>query len=436
MSGFLSSLTGGSLLSGVLGLLQSASWRGVTFDMIDSRHSAGRRWAQFLFPGRADTVQEDLGAIDGPIEVSALLVGGDWLRRQKRLEAACKQAGPGTLLHPWLGEIKCILVQPAEFSFDHQQQLVCTVTLHFQVWQERKVAAPTTLGGLLDALDSAVDQAKQFLAGVLAPLGDAAALLGLAQSVLARVGGVWDGLLGNSPSGIGTDSTGALAAAAAAPLDAMTGGVALVADATLTAQLAGLLAAPPAALSLAVDVAADPAIGPGPLEPDPVPSADPRVAAAVMLAALPLLQPMPGELPLSTAMLQATRLQVAAEATRAASGVVWNSRNEAVAWRDRVDVALAALQAELAAAGAGAAWRSVRDVRTAWARDMNEAIGRLPPVRYVVTFAPMSAWLIALAVAGDSPAAIRPTLLDFVYRNRIRHPGWVAPGRYEVVIRA
>jgi len=436
MSGALSSvasLAGGGIGQAVQGLLQATAWRGVSFDMLDSRHSAGRRWVQFLFPGRGDTLQEDLGAMDGPIEINGLLIGDDWLRRQRRIEAACKAPGPSTLLHPWLGEIKCVLVGPAEFGFDHQRQGVCTVTLRFQVWQERQVAPASSLGRLLDAVDAAIDSARLYLAGVLAPLGDALGLLGLAQSVLARVSGVWDGLLGSSPAGTGTDGTGALAASAAAPLDALSGGVALVSGAVLADQLAGLSAAVPAALAAAADSAADPAIGPGPLDLAPAQAADPRAAAGVLLAAPALLQPRPGELKLGAALLLTARVQAVCAAARAASGAAWDSRDEAVLWRARVDLGLAIVQGELAAAGAGAAWRALREVRTAWARDMTEAIGRLPPVRHLQTRAPLSAWQIALAVAGDVPAAIRPAMLDFVRRNRIRHPGLVQPGRFEVV---
>lgn len=441
MSGALSaisSVAGGGLASSLLGLTRTAAWRGVIFDMLDSKHSAGRRWAQFLFPGRPDTLQEDLGAMDGPIEVNALLIGDDWLSRQKRLQAACKAAGPGTLIHPWLGELKVTLVAPAEFGFDHQRQLVCNVTLHFQIWQERKPSAPTTLGGLLDAIDGAIDSAELFVAGVVAPLGDALALVAQAQSVLSRVSGVWDGLLGSSPYASGRDGNGALTLAAPAPLDALSGGVALLGTTDLAVQTTGLLEAVPASLSLAADSAADPAIGPGPLEIAPAPSADPRAAAQLMLAALPLLQPVSGDQPMNVALLQAARVQAVTEAARASSGTEWDSRNKAVTWRGTIDTALAGVQAELAIAGgmspsAGAAWRALRDVRTAWARDMTEVIGRLAPVQYVAIATPLSAWTIALASAGDTPSAIRPALLDFVRRNGIRHPGRVLPGQYELV---
>lgn len=429
----LSSFTSGGLVSSLLGLTRTAAWRGVQFDVLDGKHSAGRRWVQFLFPGRPDTLQEDLGAMDGPIEINGLLIGDDWLRRQKRFEAACKAPGPGTLVHPWLGEIKVILIGPAEFGFDHQRQLVCSVTLRFQVWQERKPAVATTLGGLLDTIDTAIEGAQAYVAAIVAPLGDALGLISLAQSVLGRVGAVYDSLLGTSAYGTGRDSTGGLALAAAASLDAVTGGVALVAGANLAAQSTALLAAVPAALALAADSAADPAIGPGPLEAAHAPAADPIVTAQVMLAALPMLQPAAGDQPVATALLQAARVQAVAAAVSAASCAAWDSRDQAVIWRGAVDTALAGVQAELAAAGAGPAWRALRDVRTAWARDMTEAIGRLLPVQHIGIGAPVSAWQVALAAAGDTPSQIRPALLDFVRRNRIRHPGLVAAGRYELV---
>lgn len=170
MSGVLSSLTGvasGGLVGSVLGLLRTASWRGVSFDMLDSTHSAGRRVHRFLFPGRDDTIHEDLGAIDGPIQISGLHVGDDYVRWQRRMEKACKEAGPGTLRHPWLGPLRVVLSEPASFKFEDKQLRVCTVTLTFEIWQERPTQQLSTIGGLLDALDDVLDQAREIIADAL-----------------------------------------------------------------------------------------------------------------------------------------------------------------------------------------------------------------------------------------------------------------------------
>lgn len=421
----------GSVASGVLGLLRTAAWRGVTFEMLDSSHGAGRRWQKTLFPGRDDATHSDLGAEDGPITINALLIGDDYVRRARRLEAACKQPGPGTLLHPWLGELRVRLDGLARFKFEDAKIRVCTVEMAFERYPDPD-APPSadTLTELLDRVDGLLDEGRIMLAGALAPLGTALGLLGGVSSALGIVAGLWTGVLGRS---------GALAAAAALPLDALTGGVALLAGPGLPIQAAALLAAVPASVSDAADRAPDPAIGPGPQAAVPSP-ADPRVAAAALAAAVPLLQAPAGLPEPAPALALLARLQAAAEAVRATSRIPWDSRDEAAAARDHQDLVLHGLAADLGAAAArqplvyAAAWRAARALRTAASRDLTARLGRLPPVRHLFTIQTMSAWAIANAVAGDVPAAIRPAMLDLVRRNRIRHPGCVPPGRLEVLL--
>lgn len=435
MSGALASIT--SLASGpigtaVLGLLRTASFRGVTFEMLDSEHGAGRRWVRFLFPGRPDTVHEDLGAVDGPIVVNAMLVGEDYTRRARRLEAACKAPGPATLLHPWLGPLQVVCAEPPRFHFSHDRLRVCTVQLVFHVWEQRAASTSLSLGGLLDAVDGLVDSARIFLAGVLTPLGDALGLLGFAQGVLARVGAAWSTVAGSAAA----RGDGA-ALVTAEPVRQLGAGLVLLPGETLSGALADMLGAVPGAIAYAAEVQPDPAVGPGPLPPAPEPSVEPRAGVDLLLASLPLLQPRPGELPAGTAMLACARMLVLAEAARTASAVSWESRDEALAARAKLDTAFDAVGAELLRderAPAGPAWRVVRACQAALGRDIQERVGRLPPVRHLHTFTTLSAWHIALAVAGDDAQAIRPAMFDLVARNRIRHPGLVPPGRLEVLL--
>ena len=207
----------------------------------------------------------------------------------------------------------------------------------------------------------------------------------------------------------------------------------------LADQVSGLLAAVPAAVSGAVDAAPASAVGPGP-DSTVLATPDPRAATALLLATAPLLVALQGEPDPAPALAAIARMQVVVEAVRAASSTAWTSRDEAIAARSVVDAALATVQLDMQAQAAarplaaGAAWQAVREIRSAWFRDVQEQAGRLPAVGRLTTILPMSAWQIALIVAGDNPAAIRPTMLDLVARNRVRNPAAVPAGIVEYLV--
>lgn len=437
---------GTSLLGALDGVLRTAAWRGVTFHMVDSSDEAGRRWVQFLFPGRDTAQQEDLGALVGDITVSGLLIGEDYIRRADRLRRAFLAAGPGTLIHPWRGEMQVILASPGRIRFDHQQLRCARFEATFRAYDPPQTAAQDTLSRLVGAVDDLLDEGRMLLASVLSPLALPLGLLSWVDGLLGRVGAGWTTLTAGGG--------GSIAFRAAVEPGVAEMATPLVRDNGYPDAVWDLLAAPAAAVADASAPLLEPAVASA-SQPYGVASSsltsagvgttalsspqppDPRAAAELLLAAS-----VPGSAELAApsalrAVALAPRLIAVSEAVRAAVDIDYESRQEAIAWRDRLDAALAGVEGELAAIAAsrplvaGSAWRAAGIARRALAADIHERIGRLPVVGTLETSTTLSAWLIAQRIAGDDPARVTTVMLDLVRRNGVRHPSMVPAGTVE-----
>jgi hypothetical protein len=419
-----------SLLPG----LMPAAWRGVPFHMIDAEHSVGRRIITTLYPGLDLNTHQDLGRLDGPIPVSGLVIGPDYVAQARRLEAAFARAGAGTLLHPWRGQIRCVLLRPARISFASDELMVARIEAEFdpEMRPRGPIGLISSLAGLLGAAGDLLAAARALALDVLAlPMG----ALGLVAEIRATAGAVVE-------IAAGFVSEGRHAAAAARDIG-------LAFDALTRADLAGPDAAP-AHLASAIELSVlairkasmplpEPSIGPanqsGYSRPAP---RDPRAGALAMIGLagrLAALAPAPAAaaIPLAAEMMAMSAL------VELASAIPFESRQDAQAWRARVDDALAAHGARIAAHAAAAPgqaalpWRRVAATRAALARDINEAVGRLPSVISIETGPGLSAWLIAQSVAGDNPQRLTGVYADIMRRNRLRHPGRLPGGRIEVL---
>lgn len=98
--------------------LRPASFRGVPFEVDAGEIEAGRRTQVHEYPKRDKAYPEDLGRATRSFTVAAYVVGADYVERANRLLAAVEEAGPGTLVHPWLGTMRVSLNAPARISFD------------------------------------------------------------------------------------------------------------------------------------------------------------------------------------------------------------------------------------------------------------------------------------------------------------------------------
>lgn len=85
--------------------LQKASFRGVEFQVEADDAAFGRRIQLHEYPQRDKPYAEDLGRKAREISLTAFLLGPDYMEVRDQLLEAVEKPGPGTLVHPWYGEL-------------------------------------------------------------------------------------------------------------------------------------------------------------------------------------------------------------------------------------------------------------------------------------------------------------------------------------------
>ncbi len=253
-------------------------------------------------------------------------------------------------------------------------------------------------------------------------------------SFASQLTGYFDALVGDTPA------TGAIAAAAAAPIAALAGAGDVPTGVSYGDGVAALFAAPSAAIAETSNPPLPAAIGPGDLATLPT-ATDARDTASLLLSIVPNVAVAGGTAWPGTALAVATLAFVAADIVSAASDIEYTSNQDAASWRDQVGAVLVTASDQAATAAgvwigmagpAGALWQSLADMQTAWAADMSATIGRLPTVVTLTLPAPTTAWLVAQYLSGDDPGQMIAVLQDLVVRNQLRRP-WFTPATLEVL---
>ena len=413
--------------------LYDASFRGVEFHIPSDSAESGRRVQRWLFPGRDGAIHQDLGGLAGQFEVTGLIVGDDYIRRAKALEAAFNAPGPGTLVHPWRGEIEAVLVEPCRITLDERQIRVATFRAVFERWIEQPAAARDTLGELLGQFDALRAQVRSYLRRALAPVRMALAAIAAVRSVIGSVLGAV-----STVTGIVAGAGGTFRALLADPLAELSLLLGVPASLYTPDRIFAAAAAPAAAVSGAATRPNLPMIAPGGGSSAPDQLLGPRVAAQALLGLAAGLSPSsiavaPGTP--AAAVLLAARALTVIEAASCVVAIDFASSQDAEIWRARLDVALAetlaAAATEAAADPIGAApvWRALASLRVAVAADLTAVIGRLPSVsRIVAPPATVPAWVIAYHLAGDAPGDVPALVGDLVARNGLAHPSVVTGG--------
>lgn len=162
----------------------SASFRGVTFGVIEASDSRGRKTVIHEFPLRDEVCPEDLGRAKRTINLTGFLVGADYHVKRDALMRACEEEGPGTLVHPWLGKLNVSLAAPVEFAHSASSRGMVTFSLSFvEVPEEEKkgYALHNPALAAIEAAAAVAEAVKNFdLAFFLRPVAEAA--LALAHS--------------------------------------------------------------------------------------------------------------------------------------------------------------------------------------------------------------------------------------------------------------
>lgn len=404
MSGFLS--TGGitTSLTGLLTRLRPASFRGVSFGVKGGGKDLGRRVVTHKFPLRDTVMHEDMGRRERTITVEGFLVGVDLVARLKRMEAALERRGPGRLVHPHYGALDVVVIAAKVTLGEARDLATLSITCEQHDPADPQPAGQVNGGSLMDRLGlssvvSAVEEYSSLLTldglqdfvaeqlGVqLADLGvsmtDIASVYGLAQQARGAVSGLLSWFDSGDRAASATVVTTAIAALGVA---------------------AGTATPPDALLKIASDGIAAPAL----------PGGTPG-QAAVQSNSLAL-----------DALVRGT---AAAEAARASAVVDWNSRDQALSYRDQVVAAIDDASDRAGALGWDATWRALADLRAATVTHITATAAPLPRVTTVTPLVTTSSLLLAYRLDGDAVATVFDRAADIVRRNRTPHPGLLPGG--------
>jgi len=220
--------------------LLQASFRGVPFEVSGHEMAGGRRAAVHEFALRDAPVTEDLGAVARRHSIEGYVVGEDYaLRRDALIDAVFAQSGPGTLVHPYLGELQ---VQPLEGCAVREQLSPGRIATFRLIFVD---------AGTESLVGATADTAATVLAA--ASLALSAVKLGYAVAAVAEGRpGFLSGLIGAALTDLGESFLGLPVGTAAAVIQAVSG-VAGVAPADTTATADAVAATFAAARETALD---------------------------------------------------------------------------------------------------------------------------------------------------------------------------------------
>lgn len=139
---------------------RQASFRGLEFKVEAHDARFGRRQVTHEFAQRDTPFTEDLGRRAQSYSIDAYLIGDDYPAQRDQLRAACETAGPGELVHPYLGsmQVVCTGLTIRESVSDAR---MCFLQITFTEAGEAKF--PTDLADPVRAVSDAADSAKQSL---------------------------------------------------------------------------------------------------------------------------------------------------------------------------------------------------------------------------------------------------------------------------------
>lgn len=126
--------------------LRHASFRGVPFQIEAVESSFGRRQAVHEYPLRDEPFVEDLGERAQEFHVSGYVVqrvenAFDYFTERDLLIQALRKSGPGTLVHPWLGEMQVNVLGQARIQETFAEGGVAKFDITFVQAGESKLPA-------------------------------------------------------------------------------------------------------------------------------------------------------------------------------------------------------------------------------------------------------------------------------------------------------
>ena len=141
--------------------LQPASFRGVPFQVSSDDIDVGRNGVTHEFPQRDIPYREDMGRAPREISIKAFVIGDDCHWKRNALLEALEAPGPGTLIHPSLGEMTVSVNGKCKVTESTNTGRMVEFDLSFVesgdvVWPTEVLGPEDTIGNAADGLDAAV----------------------------------------------------------------------------------------------------------------------------------------------------------------------------------------------------------------------------------------------------------------------------------------
>lgn len=138
--------------------LRRASFRGVPFEVESADNVGGRRADITEYPLRNDPQTDDLGRRARMMRFQAFVIGPDYMVARDALMEALEADGPGTLVHPYLGEMD---VQVGEVSFRESSKEGGMATFSIECWKATGAIYPRVQPDTQAQTVTSVDVAEQ-----------------------------------------------------------------------------------------------------------------------------------------------------------------------------------------------------------------------------------------------------------------------------------
>ena len=387
--------------------LRPASFRGVPFKTFGHEASGfGRRAQVHEYPKRDQAFVEDTGAQTRAFSFEAYVLGPDYFADRDALIDACRETGPGTLVHPYLGtfEVACLECRPSETTRNggmvvFQLRFVEAGTNRFpterpdtgQLVEDAASSGDTTIKSVFEDLFSTEDGPQWVVDEATIVIQDLADAL---TAAAAQISG---------SAGDPADFTRDVAAL-------KSGAAALAADSKQLASDAVARVADFAALALT--------------ESEGVTALE---ALSSWGSALPVVSKTTPNRSIQAqnqdSLIGLVRQAAAIQAAKGATQIELTSYGEAVALRDRVAALLDAQIDVVGDGGSDDVLRALAEMLAEVVRDINV---RSRGLARITTFVPTSTspvLLIAYRIYGDADRAD-----EIVDRNALPHAGFAQGG--------
>ena len=390
---------------------RQGSFRGASFRTSSAEQAGGRRGETHEFPGGDEPWREDLGRRARSFTIECWVAGADYYADRDALIEALEGEGPGTLVHPFRGEMSVAAIDYtvnedageggggiADFSISFvesgyplaQVAIVDTASIARQMADQEAAATPARLASRLSV--------SRIAAFVQAAAGDVVRAAATMTQLQAAIQG----------GGLG----GALRAFEAG-LRFLPGVDAMVREPLALGQaLVGMVQTVSALGTPSSRIAAFAAIARFGADLEPVVGSTPaRTQQRVNQAAL-------------VSLIQVT---AAAEMVRAIADSRFASYDDAIATRAVAADLLDDLALASADAGDDAGAAGLDRLRRAMVSDVTARGGSLARIATIATVVTEPALVIAQRLYANA-AGIERQAAELVARNRVAHPGFVTGG--------